>query len=223
MSAFIVPAVARARKLERDREAEIGDERERMRRVDRERREQRKDLAQEMILEPGSFPSWSHPGRRPARCPARTASCAVRASASADRLPAPRPPRRCARVARPGSGRPGSWSAMPSRTWPLQARHAHHEEFVEIVGRDREKAHPLQQRMGLVGGLLEHPAIEMQPRQLAVDEALRARAQIRGLLPARVRSSPPLGRGGFFFQNSCLAAIRHGRNGLDSGFQNVGH
>ena len=45
--------VARARELQRDGEAEIGNERERMRRIDRERRQHRKDVLQEMILEPG--------------------------------------------------------------------------------------------------------------------------------------------------------------------------
>ena len=45
-------AVAHARELQRDGEAEIGDERERMRRIDGERREHREDVIEEMILEP---------------------------------------------------------------------------------------------------------------------------------------------------------------------------
>ena len=48
-------AVAGAHELQRDREAEIGDERERMRRIDRQRREQREHLTQEVILQPGLF------------------------------------------------------------------------------------------------------------------------------------------------------------------------
>src|SRR4029450_13934580 len=48
-------AVARARQLQRDGEAEIGNERERMRRVDGERREQREDLPKEVIFEPRLF------------------------------------------------------------------------------------------------------------------------------------------------------------------------
>ena len=46
-------AVLGARKLQRDREAEIGNERERMRRIDGERRQQRKNVAEKVILEPG--------------------------------------------------------------------------------------------------------------------------------------------------------------------------
>src|SRR5262249_28265186 len=48
-------AVAHARELQRDGEAEIGNERKRMRGVDCEGREQRKDLTQEMVLQPGLF------------------------------------------------------------------------------------------------------------------------------------------------------------------------
>ena len=70
----------------------------------------------------------------------------------------------------------------------LQAGDAHHEEFVEVVGRDRQEAHPLEQRMVLVGGLFQHAPIEMQPGQFAVDETLRARAQARsGLATALLR------------------------------------
>ena len=54
-----------------------------------------------------------------------------------------------------------------------QAGHADHVEFVEIVGRDRQEAHALEQRMALVAGLLEHAHVEGQPRQFAIDEALR--------------------------------------------------
>ena len=45
-------AVADAGELQRDREAEIGNERERMRRIDRQRRQQRENMAEEMLLEP---------------------------------------------------------------------------------------------------------------------------------------------------------------------------
>src|SRR5687767_2199753 len=39
---------------------------------------------------------------------------------------------------------------------------AHHEEFVQIVGRDRKKAHPLEQWMALVLRLFQDPAIKLQ-------------------------------------------------------------
>src|SRR6185437_3684831 len=47
-------AVALAGEMQRDRETEIGNERERMRRIDRERRQHREDVAQEIVLEPGA-------------------------------------------------------------------------------------------------------------------------------------------------------------------------
>ena len=46
-------AVLGARQLQGDREAEIGNERKRMRRIDGERRQQREDVAEEIVLEPG--------------------------------------------------------------------------------------------------------------------------------------------------------------------------
>src|SRR5215203_6896347 len=45
-------AVANARKLQGQREAEIGNERERMRRVDRQRRQNRKYGGKELLLKP---------------------------------------------------------------------------------------------------------------------------------------------------------------------------
>ena len=57
----------------------------------------------------------------------------------------------------------------------LEAGHAHHEEFVEVVGRDRQEAHPLQQRVLLVAGLFQDPAVEVQPGQFPVNESLRLR------------------------------------------------
>ena len=48
-------AVLGARELHRHGEAEIGNEGERMRRVDGERRQQRKDVGEEALLEPGAL------------------------------------------------------------------------------------------------------------------------------------------------------------------------
>jgi hypothetical protein len=55
----------------------------------------------------------------------------------------------------------------------LQAGDAHHEELVEVIGRDRQEAQLLQHRMALVFSLFEHAPVEMQPGELAVDESLR--------------------------------------------------
>ncbi len=47
------------------------------------------------------------------------------------------------------------------------------EELVEVGDEDREEFQPLDQRQMLVLGELQHPVVEIQPRQLAVDEQLR--------------------------------------------------
>ena len=41
---------------------------------------------------------------------------------------------------------------------------AHHEEFVEVVGRYRQESHSLEQRVLAIGGLLENAAIEIAAR-----------------------------------------------------------
>ena len=64
---------------------------------------------------------------------------------------------------------------------PDEARDADHEELVEVVGRDRQEAQLLEQRMVAVLGLLEDAAVELEPGQLAVDEALRRLAQRRAV------------------------------------------
>jgi hypothetical protein len=46
-------AVFAAGQLQRDGKAEIGNERERMRRIDRKRRQQRKDMGEKVVFEPG--------------------------------------------------------------------------------------------------------------------------------------------------------------------------
>ena len=61
----------------------------------------------------------------------------------------------------------------------LEAGDADHEEFVEVVGGDRQEAQALEDRMIGVAGLLEHAAVEMEPRQLAIDEAFRPLAETR--------------------------------------------
>ena len=167
------PAVARAGKLQRDGEAEIGNERERVRGVDGERREQRKNLLQEMILEPGLF-LLGH-----------VRSVDQHDALLGERLAQFAP----ALLLVAGQHRDGLGNAgeLLGRRQPvgalggdagahlaLEAGDADHGEFVEVVGRDREKADPLQQRVGFVGRLLEHAPVEMQPGQLTVDESLRA-------------------------------------------------
>ena len=102
---------------------------------------------QEVVLQPGPLPLGDVRAVDQHDRPAWPASGAVRASASAGRSPAPRPPRAIRTSCSAGVRPSGLLMVMPSRTWPLQAGDADHEEFVEVVGRDRQEAQPLQQRM----------------------------------------------------------------------------
>ena len=61
-----------------------------------------------------------------------------------------------------------------------QPRHAHHEELVQVRREDRQKLHPLQQRVLRVLGLFQHARIELQPAQLAVDEVLGQKCGLHG-------------------------------------------
>ncbi len=48
----------------------------------------------------------------------------------------------------------------------------HLEELVEVRGEDRAELDPLEQRDGLVTGQLEHAGVEVEQRQLAIEEPL---------------------------------------------------
>ena len=58
------------------------------------------------------------------------------------------------------------------RDAPLEPGDPDHEVLVEVVGEDREEAGALEQRHGRVHGELEHPLVELQPRQLALEVAV---------------------------------------------------
>ena len=64
---------------------------------------------------------------------------------------------------------------------PLEAGDPDHEELVEVLGEDREEAGALEQRDARVCGELEHPLVELQPGDLAVQEAVGGQAVV-GLL-----------------------------------------
>ena len=55
----------------------------------------------------------------------------------------------------------------------LEAGDANLEELVEIGGADAQEAQPLQQRHARILRLSQHPGVELQRRQFAVDEVLR--------------------------------------------------
>ncbi len=66
----------------------------------------------------------------------------------------------------------------------LQPGDPHHVELVQVGREDRQELGPLQQRRALVLGEGEHPGVELQPGQLAVEVAvggqLADRAGLRG-------------------------------------------
>ena len=54
----------------------------------------------------------------------------------------------------------------------LEVGHPDHEELVQVRAEDRQELDALQEGHGRVLGLLQHPPVELEPRQLAVDHAL---------------------------------------------------
>src|SRR5262249_2651111 len=91
----------------------------------------------------------------------------------------------------------------------LEAGNADHEELIEIVGGNRQKPDALEQGMGVVCRFLEDPAVELQPRQLSIDEPFRARGQLEGgrSRGGRPTRAPPIS----LFKNNALPAVGHGR------------
>jgi len=57
--------------------------------------------------------------------------------------------------------------------------HADFEKLVEIGAEDRQETYALQQRVARILGLFEHPAVEGQPAQLAVEVGRLARRRGR--------------------------------------------
>ena len=203
-------AVTHAHQVERDRKAEIGDERKRMRRINRERGEHRINVAQEIILDPcffllrhiGAIDQHQIPSRLNALRSARPLLLLIARKlrdgfADARKLFARREAI-------------GTFCRDPGADLALEAGNAHHEKFVEVIGRNREKAQPLEQRMAFIGQLLQYAAVEVQPGQLPIDKSAHA----RGKVISHGFQRQHLGHRRawyFFFQNNDLAAIRHGR------------
>ena len=69
----------------------------------------------------------------------------------------------------------GRWPGVARGDLLLEAGDAHLEELVQVAGEDGQEPGPLEQRVALVLRLVEHPRVELQPRQLAVDVRQAAR------------------------------------------------
>ena len=63
----------------------------------------------------------------------------------------------------------GRGDLVARATLARERRDAHHEEFVEVVGGDRQKLHPLERGMGVGPGLRQHALVEGEPTELSVD------------------------------------------------------
>ena len=155
-------AVFAASKLQRDGKAEIGNERERMRRIDGKRRQQRKHMGKKIVFEPGFLAARhiraidEHNARggqlRPQLAPLRLLILHQDHHRFGDAYEL--------------LGRSKPFRALGADTFAhlrAEAGHAHHEKFVEVVGGDRQEFEPLKERVPAVRRFLEHAAIKIEP------------------------------------------------------------
>ena len=103
--------------------------------------------------------------RRARRSSRKTRSCAV------DELA--RPGRGSSRSCSAGRAAVGRGGAEPGGHLVLQAGHPDLEELVEVLAEDGQELGPLEQRHRRVLGQGQDPGVEVEPRQLAVEEPLR--------------------------------------------------
>ena len=143
-----------------------------MGRIDGERRQDRKDVQQEMIFEPFAFSfadlaavddGESGGGKVDAQiAPAFELLLDQQHDALADFL----------KLLGRGHALLGR-RQHASTDLTAQTRDAHHEELVEIVSGDRDEAQLLEQRVIAIGGFFEDAAVEFEPGEFAIDEAMR--------------------------------------------------
>ena len=150
-------------------DAQVRDVREGMARIERQRRQRRVDLALEMAAQELALLALelvvvehldalaAQPGRD-VREPA--------AALELEHRPQPLVDRRHLL----GRRHPVRWRHHRSRLeLAAQPGDPDHEELVEVAAKDRQELRPLEQRRFLVERLFEHPPVELQPAQLAVE------------------------------------------------------
>ncbi len=218
-------AVLAAGELQSQRKPQIGDERKRMRRIDGKRRQEREDVSEKVVFQPGLF-RLGHVlpvDQNDSGIGEQTAQLAPLRLLILDQ----------------NRHRLGDTHKLLRRRQPFRTHggdalaqlgaetgDADHEEFVEIVRRDRKEFQPFKQWIFGIGRFLKHPPIEVQPRYFTVDEAVRTGGKIgvrrmRDCLGRPQRLLQPPHRLGFSFNRSGLAAIGHGGSVLLKGY--VGH
>ena len=144
-----------------------------MRRIDRLGGQHGQDLLAEMLVEPGAFVIGQRVDRK------HVEIAFGEAFAQYQPLGLLRDDQRVGllgdRRELLGRGQPVDRALLDSaQLLALQSSDPDHEEFVDVRARDRQEAQPLEQRVGLVLGLLQHPPVERQPRQFAIEEAFGA-------------------------------------------------
>ena len=167
-------------KLHRQREREVRDVRERMARIDRERRQHGEYVRLEERVHRLALGGGELRHRQQAH--------AVRAQRGQQQLvqAAARLLQQVAdaaldRVELLPCGEPvGRRLLHARRHLPAQAGNAHHVELVEVRAEDREELQPFEQRVTLVERLRQHARVELEPRELAVQEVRRRCGRIRG-------------------------------------------
>ena len=162
----------RVAQADRDRQAQRRDVRERVAGVDGERREDRVDLVEEalsqrlvVLRDRGVLEELDAFGSQ------RPPDIDVDRGVVGDELEDPRASRRELLLGRPAVGRTGDAAGLELLT---QAGDADLEELVEVAREDRQELDPLEQRIPRVARLVEHPGVELQPRELAVEVGVRA-------------------------------------------------
>ena len=133
--------------LEDQRQAAVGDEREGVRGVDRLRGEQREDLLAEMLVEPGLGFGVERLVADDDACRPRRASSGARAQTSCWLVTSRSASTVIAASCCADGQSVGRAFLNAERLVRLEAGHPDHEEFVEVAGRDRQEAQPLEQRV----------------------------------------------------------------------------
>ncbi len=61
---------------------------------------------------------------------------------------------------------------------PLEPSNPNHEELIKVAGKNREEPHALEQGQVVILGEFENALVEPQPREFAVQEAVRVITQV---------------------------------------------
>ena len=146
----------------------VGDERERVRGIERLRRQDREDLLAEMGFEPGLGLALDRIGVEDMDAGLGEVGTDIGPHALlivGQRLGLGRDGGELLAGREPVGGARLDLLELLAH----QAGDADHEELVEVRARDRQEAQPLEQRMGGVARLFHHPPVEGEPAQLAIE------------------------------------------------------